>query len=61
MTKGMVLDGKELSDLQTAVKRMIWLWKAQRGTRHPDADIHLKQYRRLYEKIARALRDREDR
>jgi hypothetical protein len=60
MKKSVVLDCKELSYLQTAVQRMMWCWQAQRDTRRPDADKQLEQYRRLYEKIARALPGQDD-
>jgi hypothetical protein len=55
------LNSKELGYIETALERMIWFWQAQRGILHPDTDKHLKQYRRLYQKITRALRDLEGR
>jgi hypothetical protein len=47
MKKNVVFDSTELRYLKTAVKRMIWLWQAQRDTQRLDADKHMERYRRL--------------
>ncbi len=53
--KGMDFEREELDYLQTAVKRMIWRWQAQKNFAHADADERLERYQLLHEKIAKAL------
>ena len=54
MKKSVTFEPEELTDLQTAVIRMLWTWQARKEEEHPDADKYLKRYQRLYVKISGA-------
>jgi hypothetical protein len=50
----MTFEPEELTDLQTAVIRMLWTWQARKEAEHPEADRYLERYQRLYLKISNA-------
>jgi hypothetical protein len=54
MKKSVAFESEELTDLQTAVIRMLWTWQARKEAEHPDADKYLARYQRLYVKISGA-------
>ncbi len=59
MKKSVTFESEELTDLQTAVIRMLWTWQARKEEEHPDADKHIKRYQRLYVKISGARWDKD--
>jgi hypothetical protein len=59
MKKSVSFGPEELSDLQTAVIRMLWMWQARKEKEHPDADEYLERYQRLYVKISGVRWDKD--
>ena len=59
MKKRLSFGAEELSDLQTAVIRMLWTWQARKEEEHPDADEYLERYQRLYVKISGVRWDKD--
>jgi hypothetical protein len=52
--KSVAFELEELTDLQTAVIRMLWTWQARKEAKHPESDRYLERYQRLYLKISNA-------
>ena len=61
MEKRLTFEPEELTDLQTAVIRMLWTWQARKEAKHPDADEHIKRYQQLYVKITNVRWSKGDR
>jgi hypothetical protein len=59
MKKSVTFESEELTDLQTAVIRMLWTWQARKEEKHPDADRYIKRYQQLYVKISGARWDKD--
>ena len=60
MVKSVTFDANELTDLQTAVIRMLWTWQARREAEHPDAEKYIERYHELYVKISGARWSQRD-
>jgi len=60
MKKSVTFEPEELTDLQSAVIRMLWTWQARKEEDHPDADKYLERYQRLYVKISGVRWDKDN-
>jgi hypothetical protein len=60
MKKSVTFEPSELTDLQTAVIRMLWTWQARKEAKHPDADKYIERYHELYVKISGARWSQSD-
>jgi len=60
MKKSVTFEPEELTDLQSAVIRMLGTWQARKEEDHPDADKYLERYQRLYVKISGVRWDKDN-